>query len=55
MEYYQLINSQNERLLIAGITSDRGTQRPNRPKYVRSALNGFLYALEACWVNLELP
>ena len=25
----------------------RGTQRPNRPKYVRSALNGFLYVLEA--------
>ena len=32
--------------------SCRGTQRPI---YVRSVLNGFLYALEACFVNLELP
>ena len=32
----------------------RGNQRPNVSKYVRSVSNGFLYALEACLVNLEL-
>ena len=33
----------------------KGTQRPNVSRYARSASNGFLYALEACLVNLELP
>ena len=33
----------------------RGTQRPNFSKYLRGALNGFFYALEACFINLELP
>ena len=33
----------------------RGTQRPNVSKYVRIVSNGFLYALEASLVNLELP
>ena len=33
----------------------RGTQRPNVSKYARSVSNGFLLALEACLVNLELP
>jgi len=33
----------------------KGTQRPNVSRYARSAWNGFLYALEACLVNLELP
>ena len=33
----------------------RGTQRPNVSKYVRIVSNGFLYALEAILVNLELP
>ena len=32
----------------------RGNQRPNVSKYVRSVSNGFLYALEAGLVNLEL-
>ena len=32
-----------------------GTQRPNVSKYVRIVSNGFLYALEAILVNLELP
>ena len=33
----------------------RGTQRPNVSKYARSVSEGFLYALEACLVNLESP
>ena len=33
----------------------RGTQRPNFSKYIRSVLNGVLYALEAGFMNLELP
>ena len=33
----------------------RGTQRPNVSKYARSDWDGFLYVLEACLVNLELP
>ena len=33
----------------------RGTQRPNVSKYVRIVSSGFLYALEASLVNLELP
>ena len=32
----------------------KGTQWPNFLKYERSVSNGFLYALEACLVNLEL-
>ena len=36
------------------ITWVRGTQRSNVSKYVRSVSNCFLYALEACLVNLEL-
>ena len=31
-----------------------GTQRPNVSKYARSVSDGFLCALEACLVNLEL-
>ena len=31
------------------------TQRTNVSKYARSVSNGFLSALEACLVNLELP
>ena len=31
------------------------TQRPNVSKYARSVSDGFLCALEACLVNLELP
>ena len=39
-----------------GITNEnRGTQRPNVSKYVRSVSNGFLYALEACLLSSELP
>ena len=33
----------------------RGTQRPNASKYARSVSDGFLCALKACLVNLELP
>ena len=33
----------------------RGTQRPNFSKYARSDSDGFLYVLEACLVDLELP
>ena len=36
-------------------SEDRGTQRPNVSKYVRSVSDGLLYALEDCLVNLELP
>ena len=32
-----------------------GTRRPNVSKYARSVSDGFLYALEAFLVNLELP
>ena len=32
----------------------RGTQLSNISKYLKSVLNGFLYALETCLVNLEL-
>ena len=32
----------------------RGTQRSIVSKYARSVSDGFLYALEACLVNLEL-
>ena len=35
--------------------ASRGTQRPNVSKYDRTVSNGFLCALEACLVNLELP
>ena len=38
-----------------GSYRSRGTQRPNVSKYARSVSNGFLCALEACLVNLELP
>ena len=39
---------------------DQGKSEPDgrgwkRYPYVRSVLHGFLYALEACLVNLELP
>ena len=34
---------------------NRGTQRPNVSKYARNVSDGFLCALEACLVNLELP
>ena len=37
------------------MNENRGTQRPNVSKYVRIVSNGFLYALEAILVNLELP
>ena len=33
----------------------RGTQRPNVFKYDTSVSDGYLCALEACLVNLELP
>ena len=33
----------------------RQPQQPNVSKYTRSVSNGFLSALEACLVNLELP
>ena len=33
----------------------RGTQPPNVSKYTKSVSDGFLCALEACLVNLELP
>ena len=33
----------------------RGTQRPNvSPEYARNVSDGFLYALEACLVNLDV-
>ena len=35
--------------------TDAIDQRHSMTKYVRSISNGFLYALEACLVNLELP
>ena len=35
--------------------ASRRTQRPNVSKYDRTVSNGFLCALEACLVNLELP
>ena len=37
------------------MSEDRGNQRPNVSKYVRSVSDGLLYALEDCLVNLELP
>ena len=42
-------------LILSSREVDRGTQRPNVSKYTRSVSNGFLCALEACLVNLELP
>ena len=40
---------------LAGETKNiRGTQRPIVSKYARSVSDGFLYALEAFLVNLEL-
>ena len=33
----------------------RGTQQPKVSKCARSVSDGFLYALEACFVNLALP
>ena len=42
-------------LLRILITTTRGTQRPNFSKYAKSVSNGFLLALEACLVSLELP
>ena len=30
-------------------------QQLNVPKYVRSASNGFLYALDACWLIWSCP
>ena len=35
-----------------GNVKNKGPQRPNVSKYVRSVSNSFLYALEACLVNL---
>ena len=35
-----------------GNVKNRDPQRPNVSKYVGSASNSFLYALEACLVNL---
>ena len=46
---YELIASSF--LILSSSEVDRGTQRP----HARSVSNGFLCALEACLVNLELP
>ena len=37
------------------MNENRGTQRPNVSKYVRSVSNGFLHALEACLAGSEFP
>ena len=41
--------------VTANLTFVRGTQRLNVSKYDRNVSDGFLYALEACLDNLELP
>ena len=33
----------------------RGTQRPTHSKHDKNVKNPFLYALEVCFINLELP
>ena len=37
------------------MNENRGTQRPNVSKYVRSVSDGFLHALDACLASSELP
>ena len=41
--------------VTANLTFVRGTQQLNVSKYDRIVSDGFLYALETCLDNLELP
>ena len=43
------------RNILNQLKFNRGTQRPNVSKHAQSVLDGFLYALNACLFNLELP